>query len=162
VGDVGYTDVEQDVNVLKLRSSRGEPTKLDLLLQVEGERVLLNLETMFDDFLSEGQRIGSALIDIRVQQLLVERLRHIAHRLPASPLEISERMMDRRFERFKCSFGTNAFNKRRLLLAIPGLSPGTGYPFAGISDYHKVRKPRTLSLPADFTREELKEILTIR
>jgi hypothetical protein len=131
---VGYTDVEQDVNVLKLRSSRGEPTRLDPLLQVEGERAHLTLETVFDDFLSEGQPIGSALIDIRVQQLLVERLRHIAHRLPASPLEISERMMHGRFERFKCSFGTNASNMRQLLLTIPGLPPGTDYPLAGISD----------------------------
>jgi hypothetical protein len=126
--------VEQDVNVLKLRFSRGEPTKFQLLLQVEGERVLLNLKTMFDDFLSEGRPIGSALIDIRVQQLLMERLRYIAHRLPASPLEISDRMMHGKFERFKCSFGTNAINKRQLLLTIPGLPPGTDYPSAGISD----------------------------
>ena len=33
----------------------------------------------------KGKPVGSALIDIRVQQLLEERLRHISHRLSASP-----------------------------------------------------------------------------
>jgi hypothetical protein len=46
----GSTNVEQDVNVLKLRSSRGEPTRLDPLLQVEGERVHFHLETTSDNF----------------------------------------------------------------------------------------------------------------
>jgi hypothetical protein len=83
-------------------------------------------------FKSKGKPVGSALIDIRVQQLLEERLRLIANRLPASPMEIAERMMQGRFERFKCSFGSKAANLPQLLLTIPGLPPGVDYPGIGI------------------------------
>jgi hypothetical protein len=82
----------------------------------------------------QGKPVGSALIDIRVQQLLEERLRHISHRLSASPIDTAEKMMFGRFERFKCSFGTSASNMPQLLLTVPGLPPGTDYPLAGIAN----------------------------
>ena len=81
-----------------------------------------------------GKPVGSALIDIRVQQLLEERLRHISHRLPASPIDTAEIMMHGRFERFKCAFGTSAYDMPQLFLRVPGLPPGTDYPLAGVAN----------------------------
>jgi len=105
-----------DVNILKLRSARGQPIKLEPLSKVEGAAV------------------GSALIDIRVQQYLEQRLMKAAHLLNASPQEIAEKMMQGRFERFKCTFGTSAANLPALVLEIPGMPAGTNYPPADIQN----------------------------
>ena len=80
-----------------------------------------------------GAPIGSALIDIRVQHLLIDRLRHVERLLP-QPIEIAEKMMQGRFERFKCSFGTSGFDVPDLPLDVPGLPPGTDIPMAGIQN----------------------------
>lgn len=105
-----------DVNILKLRSGRNQPIKLTPLSKVEGAAV------------------GSALIDLRVQQHLEQRLNECANRLPAPPAEVAERMMQGRFERFKCTFGTSAGNLPALLLEVPGLPAGTEIPRAGIQN----------------------------
>lgn len=103
-----------DVNILKLKSARGQPIKLEPLSKVEGAAV------------------GSALIDIRVQQNLEQCLMKAAHLLNASPQAIAEEMMQGRFERFKCTFGTSAANLPALVLEIPGIPAGTDYPPADI------------------------------
>lgn len=103
-----------DVNILRLRSDHGEPIKLQSLSKVEGAAV------------------GSALIDIRVQQFLEERLALIASRLPEPVQEVAEKMLLGRFERFKCIFGTTSANLPALLLEVPGLPIGTDIPQAGI------------------------------
>jgi len=105
-----------DVNILKLRSGKNQPIKLTPLSKVE------------------GAAIGSALIDLRVQQYLEQRLNECAHRLPASPAEVAEKMMQGRFERFKCTFGTSAANLPALVLEVPGLPAGTNIPRAGIQN----------------------------
>jgi molecular chaperone DnaK (HSP70) len=80
-----------------------------------------------------GRAIGSALIDIKVQQHLVHRLNHIQNHLSASSAETAERMMLGQFERFKCAFGTAAMNLvPKLRLQVPGLQPGSDFPAAGI------------------------------
>lgn len=79
-----------------------------------------------------GRPIGSALIDIKVQQHLAERLTHIQNYLPTPPEETAERMMQGKFERFKCGFGTPGMTTPKIFLAVPGLQSGTDFPLAGI------------------------------
>ena len=105
-----------DVNILKLRSARGQPIKLQPLSKVEGAAV------------------GSALIDIRVQQYIEQRLVKAAHLLYAPPHLIAEKMMQGKFERFKCTFGTSAANLPALVLEIPGMQAGTDFPPADIQN----------------------------
>lgn len=71
-----------------------------------------------------GKPIGSALIDIRVQQLLERYLQNIAPLLTKPPSEVAEQMMIGRFERFKCNFGAPGSNIPYLLLDVPDLRPG--------------------------------------
>ncbi|KIX00240.1 uncharacterized protein Z518_10379 [Rhinocladiella mackenziei CBS 650.93] len=103
-----------DVNILKLVSPKGQPVKLDPLLK------------------TEGRPIGSALIDIRIQQYLERYLKNIAHRLDHSPAEVAEQMMIGRFERFKCNFGAPGSNLPYLLLDVPGLPPEVYMPQANV------------------------------
>ena len=103
-----------DVNILKFLSARGMPLRLESLSKVE------------------GRPIGSALIDIRIQQLLESSLRHVEHRLSKRPSEVAEQMMAGRFERFKCNFGAPGSNIPYLLLEVPDLAPGTNIPHADI------------------------------
>lgn len=107
-----------DVNILKLISDRGDPIKLRPLSKVEGAPV------------------GSALIDIRVQQFLEERLTSVANMLSSPVQEVAERMLQGRFERFKCMFGTNVANSPALSLEIPGLPAGINVPRASIQNSH--------------------------
>ncbi|RVX73957.1 hypothetical protein B0A52_02847 [Exophiala mesophila] len=96
-----------DVNILKLASQRGMPLVLEPLSK------------------SEGKPIGSALIDIRIQQYIERYLQNIASRLlPNTPADVAEQMMIGRFERFKCSFGAPGTNIPYLLLDVPGFPPG--------------------------------------
>lgn len=105
-----------DVNILKLRSDHGTPIKLQPLSKVEGAAV------------------GSALIDIRVQQFLESRLALIQDRLAEPVQEVAEKMLLGRFERFKCIFGTSAANVPALFLEVPGIPPGMDIPQAGIQN----------------------------
>ena len=105
-----------DVNILKMRSGRNQPVKLQPLSKVEGAAV------------------GSALIDIRVQQYLERQLVRAPQYLNSSPQDVAERMMHGRFERFKCTFGTSAANLPALYLEVPGLPPGMDIPEAGIQN----------------------------
>ncbi|PGH19083.1 hypothetical protein AJ79_00117 [Helicocarpus griseus UAMH5409] len=94
-----------DVNVLKLLSTTGEPSRLEPLDYVE------------------GQPIGSVFIDFAVHQLIFERLATIREHLQASPRELAWKMMSGRFERFKCSFGTDmTWTIPSLKLDVPGLA----------------------------------------
>lgn len=81
-----------------------------------------------------GRPIGSALIDIKVQQHLAERLSHIQHHLSTSPAETAERMMQGKFERFKCGFGTPGMAVPKVRFRVPGLQSGEDFPLAGIRD----------------------------
>jgi hypothetical protein len=81
-----------------------------------------------------GHPIGSALIDIQVQQHLAERLSHVQHLLPMTPEQTAEKMMLGKFERFKCNFGAPGMMVPKLPLFVPGLQSGADYPLAGIRD----------------------------
>ncbi|KAH0844994.1 hypothetical protein Z517_00879 [Fonsecaea pedrosoi CBS 271.37] len=105
-----------DVNIMKVKSEMGETLRLEQLLQVE------------------GREVGSALIDIKVQQHLASRLALVPEIL--HPPETAERMMLGRFERFKCSFGSPGMTAPKLFLPVVGLPAGLDYPQAGIRDSH--------------------------
>ena len=82
--------------------------------------------------LVSGREIGSALIDIQVQQDLAERLRPVQHLLTGSVEDVAERMMMGQFERFKIGLGTPGMEAPSLFLPVPGLPPGSDYPGPGI------------------------------
>ncbi|KAK2801616.1 hypothetical protein FQN50_007677 [Emmonsiellopsis sp. PD_5] len=105
----------QDINVLKLLSSTGEPTRLEQLDHVE------------------GKPIGSVFIDKSAHQLLSRRLENIRQHLPTSPSDTAWQMMSGRFERFKCSFGSNmTWTVPSLKLDVPTLGPRVNYREAEI------------------------------
>lgn len=105
------------MNVLQLTSSRGEPTHLHPLSWVN------------------GQPIGSALIDIRFHHIVSDRLNKIRDYLQGEPYVIAYKMMQGRFERFKCSYGTPASSAIPTIpLEVPGLRPGTHFPNVNIED----------------------------
>lgn len=106
-----------DVNVLKLASSGRKKTELVPLSWVE------------------GQEIGSALLDFKMQRLIEERLQLVRTRLQGEPSAIADMIMrDEKFETFKCSFGSSAMNIPTLPLSIPNLSPGYNFQPARIAD----------------------------
>ncbi len=105
------------MNVLQLTSSRGEPTQLQQLSWVE------------------GAAIGSALIDMRFQQIVSSRLNRIRDHLNGEPDDIAEKMISGRFERFKCSYGTAAaLTIPTIPLEVPGLGSGKHFPNVNIED----------------------------
>ena len=105
------------MHVLQLTSSRGEPTHLSPLSWVNGHPV------------------GSALIDINFHHFVSDRLRRIRDYLQGDPNIIAYRMMQGRFERFKCSYGTkSSYSIPTIPLSIPGLGPGKNFPNVNIED----------------------------
>lgn len=118
-----------DVSILKLCSHPGEATKLVPLVPVE------------------GGWFGSALIDMRAQQLLIERLSRISTYLQISPHEAAQQMIEGRFERFKCSFGAEGSDIPTLPLKVPGIPAGSYFPEVGIINSQMI-----------ITREELQNM----
>jgi hypothetical protein len=81
-----------------------------------------------------GQAIGSALIDFRFHKLITDRLSSIQSHLRRSPDEIADMMLRSRFEKIKCSFGTEASNFPEFTLQIDGLTVESNFPHLGIID----------------------------
>lgn len=82
-----------------------------------------------------GRPIGSALIDMKFQLLLEERLQKVRNDLQGDPEETAEKMMLGRFERIKCSFGSGVTAELPTIpLPIPGLPPAYNNEAVGISD----------------------------
>ena len=105
------------MNVLQLKSSRGEPTQLQQLSWVE------------------GRSIGSALIDLNFHHIVSDRLNKIRDYLEGEPDDIADKMLRGRFERFKCSYGTAASSAMPTIpLEVPGLRPGGHFPNVNIED----------------------------
>ena len=106
-----------DVNVLRLASSKLEPTRLEQLSWVD------------------GRPIGSTSIDMAFHGILENRLSYLRDYLPADPAIVAHQMMHGRFERFKCSYGTALSNTIPTLpLRIPGLPPGLNFPDLNIEN----------------------------
>ena len=106
-----------DVNVLKMISSRGEPTQLKQLTWVE------------------GHSIGSALIDFKFHHMVSDRLEKIRSHLQSDPETNADQMLHGKFERTKCSYGTlGASANPTIPFPIPGMSPGYSFPNLNIED----------------------------
>lgn len=83
---------------------------------------------------TEGEAIGSTLIDWRIRLLIKERLNLIKHYLPGDVDAIVSKMMRDKFETFKCSFGSPGMDVPKLFLPIPDLQPGMDFRQAMIQD----------------------------
>lgn len=106
-----------DVNVLKLQSSRTEPTRLQQLSWVE------------------GRPIGSTSIDMECHNLLVKRLRLIQDQLSDDAEIVADQMMQGRFERLKCSFGESlTASMPNFPLYIPNVPAGMTVPEAHVEN----------------------------
>ncbi|KAJ5510948.1 hypothetical protein N7453_003051 [Penicillium expansum] len=99
-----------DVNVLKLISSRGEPTRLEQLGHVE------------------GQPIGSVFIDRKMHRLICQRLERIREHLSIPPSEAAWKMTSGRFQRLKCTFGAESTLTPWLKLDVPCLESDSDFP----------------------------------
>lgn len=90
---------------------------------------------MADRALDKGRPIGSTLIDMKFHNLISERLSRISSHLNGDPRIIADNMMQGRFERMKCSFGTPAAATIPAIpLPVPGLDPGYSFPNVHIED----------------------------
>lgn len=106
-----------DVNVLRLTSGKGAATRLQQMSWVE------------------GRPVGSTSIDIAFHEVITRRLDKIQDHLKDDVDIVADEMMQSRFERFKCSYGSAVANSiPNLLLEVPGLEPGTNFLDAGIDN----------------------------
>lgn len=128
------------MNVLKLISSRGEPTRLEQLGHVEGIGALESYPTSTQGFecirtnQSIGQPIGSAFIDRKIYDLIRSRLEKIGDHLSFPPNETAWKMTSGRFQRLKCAFGTEATATPWLKVDVPLLDPNSDHVDAEIYD----------------------------
>lgn len=128
------------MNVLKLISSRGEPTRLEQLGHVEG---IVKLESHPISIKGSksirtnrlvGQPIGSAFIDRKIYDVIRARLEKIEDHLSLPPSETAWKMISGRFQRLKCAFGTEATATPWLKLDVPLSEPNADYVDAEIFD----------------------------
>lgn len=83
---------------------------------------------------TEGAAVGSTIIDFKVQQIVRERLERIRPPLSEDLDVLATKMMHEQFNAYKCAFGNDSFNQLDLHMPVPGLTPGTNLPDAGIAD----------------------------
>lgn len=100
---------------------------------------------------TEGEAVGSTLIDWKVRTLIKERLVAIRGFLKGQGQGLGlgqgggeegevdvdflvSRMMADKFDTFKCSFGSSSMDVPKLFLPVPGLGPGLEFPAAGVED----------------------------
>ncbi|KAJ5893488.1 hypothetical protein N7495_005179 [Penicillium taxi] len=129
-------DTILDLNILKLKSDRGDPAKLDQLGHVE------------------GQPIGSVFIDRKIHQLIQARLEGVREHLNLSPSETAWRMISGRFQRLKCAFGTEVTSTPGLKLDIPSMKTDLDDPKLGIYDGQMMIDWKELKLAFDLKIDE--------
>lgn len=117
--------------MLKLISSRGEPTRLEQLGHVEGTYFQIFGKQICTDGLP-GLPIGSVFIDRFIHQLMCEKLEQIRQHLQLTPSEVAWKMISGRFQRLKCAFGTEATLTPWLKLDVPSLESDSEFPEADI------------------------------
>ena len=67
------------------------------------------------------------------QFLIADRLEKIRNHLQEEPYVVAEQMMQGRFERIKCSYGTpSSFAIPTIPLPVPGLAPDQNFPHVNI------------------------------
>ena len=117
-----------------MTSSRGQATHLQQLSWVEGacsqeNHQCTEVSSAEATLQLEGRSIGSALLDMNFHQLISEWLDKIRTHLRENPDMIAGQMMQGKFDRMECSFGTAAAcTISTIPLAVPRVLPG--YNFA--------------------------------
>ncbi|KAJ5189910.1 hypothetical protein N7472_008924 [Penicillium cf. griseofulvum] len=130
-----------DVNVLKLISSRGEPTRLEQLGHVE------------------GQPIGSVFIDRKMHRLICQRLEKIRDHLSIPPSEVAWKMTAGRFQRLKCTFGTESTLTPWLKLDVPCLESDSDFSEASVYEGQMLIAWDDLKLCFDTKIDEMSDLL---
>ena len=87
---------------------------------------------------TEGEAVGSTLIDWKVRVMVKERLMMIRNYIEGDLETAVSKMMQDKFETFKCSFGNIGMDVPKLFLPIPGLGAGMDFPQAGVEDSRMV------------------------
>ncbi|KAK5698365.1 hypothetical protein LTR17_023739 [Elasticomyces elasticus] len=111
-----------DLNVLKVRSVGRNQTQLEPLSS------------------NEGSSIGSTVIDYRIRIKLEKCLRPVQSHLRSDIRTTVHKMMQDRYEGFKCTLGEEGMNVPTLQMPIPDFPPGRDYPEACIEDSRLVLK----------------------
>lgn len=114
---------------------------------------------------TEGEAVGSTLIDWKIRVLVRERVQAVQGYISGDLDTVVSRMMQEKFDTFKCSFGSTGMDVPKLFMPIPGLQPGMDIPHAGIEDSkvvvtryrHHPRVPRSFDADRRY-REELQAV----
>ena len=83
---------------------------------------------------TEGESVGSTLIDFHVRRIIRNRLMTIESHIEGDVESVVVRMMRDKFDTFKCSFGSAGMDVPKLFLPIPGMNAGLDFPQAAVED----------------------------
>lgn len=83
---------------------------------------------------TEGEAVGSTLIDWRIRTLVKDRLMKVQYQIDGDVDSVVSRMMADKFDTFKCSFGSIGMDVPKIFLEIPGMRPGVDDPQAGVEN----------------------------
>ncbi|KXT18312.1 hypothetical protein AC579_958 [Pseudocercospora musae] len=120
--------MEQD-EVFLVCDAGGGTTDLNVLKVLSTARTGVALDPLS---WTEGNAVGSTLIDYKARKVLVDRLRPIQDHLPGHVDTTVANMVDDQFRTFKCSFGVEGMNIPKLFMPIPGLAPNLDFFEVGI------------------------------
>ena len=87
---------------------------------------------------TEGEAVGSTLIDWKIRTMIRTRLEALRHHIHGDLDTVVSRMMQEKFETFKCSFGSVGMDVPKLFMPIPGMNPGMDFPQASVEDSRMV------------------------
>ncbi|KXT02455.1 hypothetical protein AC578_7826 [Pseudocercospora eumusae] len=107
----------------------GGTTDLNVLKVISTAQARVGLEPLS---WTEGNAVGSTLIDYKARKLLLDRLRPIKDHIPGDLDTTIAKMVDDQFRTFKCSFGVEGMNIPKLFIPIPGLAPNLDFLEVGI------------------------------
>lgn len=81
---------------------------------------------------TEGNAVGSTLIDYRARKALIDRMRPMQDHLSADLDTTVSKMIDDQFRTFKCSLGVEGMDIPKFFIPIPGLAPNLDFLEVGI------------------------------
>ena len=109
----------------------GGTTDLNVLKVESAERHRMRLLPLS---WTEGEAIGSTVIDWKVRKIVEQRLTPIQSHIDGDLDLVVSKMMRDKFEGLKCSFGTEGMDVPRMFLPIPGMPLGMEFPDLGVED----------------------------
>lgn len=122
--------LEKDTTILVCNAAGGTTDVTVLSVESSGPRTQLTPLCW-----TEGEAIGSILIDWRIRTIIKERVNAIRHLVEENDMDLLvSRMMSHTFATYKSSFGARGMDLPKFFLPIPGLKPGHHEKTAGIDD----------------------------